>query len=143
MNKLQRGNTLLIALILVVIIGAGGYYIYNSSLLDSSNLQSGYVLATLSPQATSGPVSTSEELTLTITSPMSGAELTNKNITITGKTSPNADVFVNDAETKADIKGNFSLKIILDEGINELIVSANDTDGNVVEQTLSVNVQTF
>lgn len=140
---LQKGNALLIAVVLVAVIALGGYYIYNQKILVSNNLQNGYVLATINPQATSGPVSTSDKMTLTILNPGVGAILNSKAVTVSGKTSPYAEIFINDQETKADASGNFALNLALDEGVNNLIVTANDADGNVVEQNLSVNVQTF
>jgi hypothetical protein len=92
---------------------------------------------------TSASVSTSNKISLVLTSPLNGVTLKSGVVSIKGKTSPNAEVFVNDASTKADAQGNFTLNLTLDEGSNTVTVTANDADGNVTEQNLSVNVQTF
>lgn len=78
------------------------------------------------------------EITLTINSPTSGATVSTSSITVSGKTSPNAEVFVNESETKADAAGNFSVQMSLDEGDNYIIVVANDADGNAAEAELTV-----
>ena len=85
----------------------------------------------------------STTLPLTVTYPANNATLSSSSLTLTGKTAPNADVFVNDQTTKADANGNFSVKLTLDEGQNGVVVNANDVNGNVAEVDLSVNVQTY
>lgn len=107
---------------------------------------------------TQGPVSTtsanidqqsetknvsSDKIFLTIISPQDGDTLGSTNATVKGKTVPNADVFVNDQTTKADVNGNFSVNIGLDEGANQITVSANDAEGNATQQDLSVSVVSF
>lgn len=158
-SQYMRGNAALIVLLLVLGLGATGYYFYSTGKLNlnlMNNPSNGYVLPTTSPssmpeasnQPSSGSgvstsVSTSDKISLTITSPLNGVTLNSTNVTIKGKTSPNAEVFINDASTKADANGNFSLTLTLDEGENNLVITANDTEGNVAEGNLSVNIQTF
>ncbi|MBI5619602.1 hypothetical protein HY950_01455 [Candidatus Gottesmanbacteria bacterium] len=81
---------------------------------------------------------TAGTMTLTVTSPTNGATVTSASLTVSGKTTPRAEVFVNDAETRADSRGNFSVRIALDEGENSLIVFANDADGNVAEKEITI-----
>jgi hypothetical protein len=57
---------------------------------------------------------------------------------VQGKTSANAEVFVNDKEAKADASGSFSIAIVLDEGENIISVAANDASGNYASQDLTV-----
>ncbi len=145
---MQKGNALLIVLLLVLAVGAGGYYLYTKGGFKMPDVQTGsnYTLSTMNPTSSSGPsenVSTTGSITLSVTSPVSGATLSSGNITVKGKTLPNAEVFINDQSTKADTEGNFSLNLTLDEGENNLVVTANDAEGNVAEQNLSVNIQTF
>jgi hypothetical protein len=83
------------------------------------------------------------KISLTISSPTDGATLASTNVTVKVKTTPNADVFVNDQTGKADANGNFSLNIPLDEGSNQIVVSANDSVGNATEQNLNVTVSSF
>lgn len=86
---------------------------------------------------------TSGKISLTITSPKDGAMLGSTNVTVTGKTSPKAEVFINDVEGMADANGNFSINIGLEEGQNQLIIDANDASGNVAEETIMVTVSSF
>jgi hypothetical protein len=86
---------------------------------------------------------TSDKISLTITSPKDGDALDSTNVTVKGKTSPNADVFVNDQEGKADSNGNFSISIGLDEGSDLIVVSANDSDGNAAQEELTVTIASF
>lgn len=85
----------------------------------------------------------SDNISLTISSPKNGAKLSSANIVITGKTSPNAEVFINDTEGRADANGNFSINMILDEGQNQIVIDANDEWGNVAEEVLIVTVESF
>jgi hypothetical protein len=160
----QKGNALLIILILVIIVAAAGYYFYSNGYIGSKLAQAPEATSVFNygstGTTTSGSTSTpplaaspapaqetgninSNNISLVVTAPADGSTLTSPSTTITGKTSPGADVFVNDQETFADANGNFSLKMTLDEGQNGLVITANDANGNVVEKDISVNVQTF
>jgi hypothetical protein len=156
----QKGNALLIVLLSVLIVGAAGYFIYSNGYFsprtasapgatDVFNYGTTSSTQTTIPNVTStqAPLETgdinSNKISLTVVSPVNGATLNSTSVTLTGKTSPGADVFVNDQQTKADANGNFSFKLTLDEGQNGLVVTANDADGNVAEQDISVNVQSF
>lgn len=85
----------------------------------------------------------SDKISLVVTSPKDGDTLGSTNVTVKGKTSPNADIFVNDQSGKADVNGNFSISVGLDEGSNVIVVSANDSLGNATEQDLTVTVASF
>ncbi len=142
----QKGNIVLIVLVIVALM-AGGAFLYGKGKLNlnsgvPTSSSSSYALSPSAPDDTE-TVSTSDKISLVITSPALGSVLKSSNVTINGKTSPNAEVFVNDASTKADANGNFTLNVSLDEGENTLIINANDEFGNVAEQTLTVNVQTL
>jgi len=81
------------------------------------------------------------EITLAIKTPKNGDIVTSSSLSVTGTTSPNAEVFVNDKETKADSDGDFSVKLILEEDENYILITANDSEGNSAEQDLSVIYQ--
>lgn len=145
-NKLQKGNTLLIivALVLVVgIVGLGGYFIYNLKILNPSTPGDNYALETVKVEGVAESKSTSDKISLNIISPKNNDIVKSRNVVVAGKTTSGAEVFINDQYVKADLNGNFSLTITLDEGENILVVAANDEEGNVTEQNFSVNVQTF
>lgn len=89
--------------------------------------------------ATPSPETTPTTLPLQITSPQDGATVTSAKLTLKGKTAPGAEVFVNEAETKADSAGDFSLNLTLDEGENIIIVLVNDSEGQSAEKEIKIN----
>ena len=130
------GLIVIAVLILVRLFLTNGYPENGSG--TTSNTQTP---ATNTPLQTESP--TSAKISLTITSPLNGTTLGTTNAVIKGKTTPGADVFVNDQTGIADANGNFSISIGLDEGVNQLVVSANDTEGNATQQSLSITVVSF
>src|SRR5690606_20267990 len=78
------------------------------------------------------------DVELTVTTPTENSAVTTSEVTITGKTFPNADVFINDTEIKADSSGNFSSTVTLDEGENSILITSNDEMGNSAEQEVTV-----
>lgn len=80
----------------------------------------------------------SNEIKLEVTEPIDGVVVKYGSITVRGKTLINADVFVNDQDLKADSEGNFSTKVMLDEGENPIVVVASDADGNYSERDFIV-----
>lgn len=89
---------------------------------------------------TSVPVS---QITLEVTEPANNSIVSNSSVMVKGKTSPGADVFINEKELKADSSGNFSTSLNLDEGENYILVSANDSNGNFSEKEIIVNLETM
>lgn len=88
--------------------------------------------------ALTGTVSRGSAITLVVTTPPDNSTVTTGSLIVRGKTVPGAEVFVNDAETKADSAGNFSATISLDEGENYILVVANDPQGNYSEKEITV-----
>jgi hypothetical protein len=84
------------------------------------------------------PIPTVAQIPLTIVSPTNGSSVTNAVITVQGKSSVNAEVFVNDKETVADAQGNFSTVLTLDEGDNTILIVANNADGSYSEQQITI-----
>lgn len=133
-----------IVLILGILVVAGAAFF----VLKSSGKQPPYSVIPTQAPGSASPATTSKTqssgytntktLTLSISSPSNGATVTSASLKISGKTGPNAEVFVNDTSTRADASGNFSVTLTLDEGDNPIVVSANDADGNVVEKELTV-----
>jgi len=83
-----------------------------------------------------------EGLTLKITEPKENVTYSGLSIKVSGKTNANAEVYVNDIQTKADSFGNFSVNYNLDEGENLLTIVANDSAGNYAEKEITVFLQT-
>lgn len=118
--------------VLAVVVVIGAAFIIGANRGYFSRAGSGIPPSETSAEAPAKPI------TLTVSSPANGATVTNATITITGQTLPGAEVSINDVETTADAQGNFSGILTLDEGDNDITVSANDTNGNSAEQELTV-----
>ncbi|MEK7061608.1 MAG: Ig-like domain-containing protein [Patescibacteria group bacterium] len=93
-------------------------------------------------EETSEVIEKENEISLEITSPEDGSVVSDPSVLVKGTTVANADVFVNDAETKADKDGNFKVNIDLEEGGNEIFVTANDVDGNYAEGSVKITLNT-
>ncbi len=85
-----------------------------------------------------GTISRGAAITLAVNTPSDNTTVTSGSIEVRGKTVPDAEVFVNDAEAKADGNGNFAVTISLDEGENYILVVANDAQGNYSEKEITV-----
>jgi Glucodextranase, domain B len=140
----------IIALVIVV-AGLAGWVVLRRSYPAPQSIPEEKTANTQEESATPTPTATQQQktvvaadekthqvLTLTISAPANGATVTNPAVAVKGKTSPNAEVFVNEAEGKADASGNFSIGLTLDEGENYLIIMANDAQGNVAEKELTI-----
>lgn len=86
---------------------------------------------------------TNQGLILEIDQPKDKKTVNSSSIIVSGKTSPSADVFINEKELKADSQGNFKTTINLDEGENIIAVVASDSQGNYAEKELTVILETL
>ena len=88
------------------------------------------------------PSPTPTALSLEITQPEDGAEVSTSPINVTGKTIPGAVVSasIDDTVEIADVdqNGNFSVTVVLEEGPNLIEVIASDQQGN--EKSSSVTI---
>lgn len=134
-------------ILLIAILFGGIWFVYRDKQTSQKSATSELnedvrptpdISAVTTPIVSGGSVVTSE-ISLTIASPVNGATVTTATVVVRGKTTPNAEVFVNDEATVADTTGNFSVTLALDEGDNPIVISANDADGNVAEKELIVN----
>lgn len=93
------------------------------------------------PAAMTPPSTPANQIKLVVLTPTDKAVVASANTKVAGQTVPNADVSVNEVDTKADASGNFSATLSLNEGDNPIIVDAFDADGNTSEQELTVTYQ--
>ncbi len=96
---------------------------------------------TISTTENQTPILTNAGLSLTLNSPTNGQTVTTSQITVTGKTTPKAEIFINDLELSADANGNFLQIVSLEEGENYILIVANDTEGNFAEKELSITYE--
>lgn len=97
----------------------------------------------LAGNKTVGEKTKTSQLFLEITNPEDGSSVADESLLIQGKTLVKAEVFVNEIEARADVNGNFSVKIGLDEGENLINILVNDLDGSYIEKQISVSLETF
>jgi len=144
----MKKNFLMLFLILLVIIGVSLIFV-NFNKKDGVNQLN--KITQIIPQKNilpTGNVNQPERevanqgLTLEIISPKNKETVASSLITISGKTSPNAEVFVNEKQTKANAAGDFSLSYEVLEGENEIYVTANDEEGNYAEKMITVYLET-
>lgn len=111
-----------------------------SRLFEPSNL---FKKAAVAPSVKATPKEKAEfsEIELSISEPPNKATVKSGSVRIRGKTAAHAEIFINDAETKADANGNFEAAINLDEGENILIVVANNAFGLAAERELTINYE--
>lgn len=91
---------------------------------------------------------TSAPTILALHNPEDGSVLTQKELTVTGETTPNSFIvlFVNDEDfvSDTDESGNFSFKVELEDGVNVLRVHVLNEDGDTtVEERLVVVSDAF
>jgi len=94
-------------------------------------------------QATSSSqAQTQKTLSLVIATPSADEVISAKSAAVSGTTSANATVTItggkDDVITTADASGGFTEPVNLNEGQNDLVVSAFDSNGNQTNQTVSV-----
>ena len=87
-------------------------------------------------------VNKSEKIFLQVDEPKNNITVNNPIINISGKTIPNAFIFINEQELKADINGSFTSATTLEEGENYILIVASDDLGNNVEKDIMVNLET-
>lgn len=80
-----------------------------------------------------------KQIPLDVSVPINGTTVNTPSVSVKGTTVPNADVFINEIEMKANNQGQFSTTYKLYEGENYLYISVNDQDGNYSEKDLIVN----
>jgi len=157
---MKRYTPVIIVLLVIIFGGAGFYWQYSRFRSQESEVKGTSTKLTpmgklidigtiISPtpvtQAAkaSDPLPTAAEILLKISQPASTSNLTvtSPTLVVKGQTVPRADVYVNDVETKADAKGNFSATLKLEDGDNFILVFANDDNGNYAQQEFDVNYE--
>ncbi|MEO6508482.1 MAG: hypothetical protein ABIO02_00865 [Patescibacteria group bacterium] len=146
-------KTLLLVLVTILAVGAFVFSQKNKNNVAHSyaaNAQKKVAKTSVSPS----PVMTADilgmevsptvkgEILLEIITPAQGEVVTSPNIIITGKTAPNADIMINDADKKADATGAFSVSILIDEGDNIITITSVDENGKYAEKELKVTLNT-
>ncbi|HSX03088.1 MAG TPA: RodZ domain-containing protein [Candidatus Saccharimonadia bacterium] len=75
---------------------------------------------------------------LTITTPSADTTITGGVIDLSGKTTPGADVTINDSPVLTDTDGSFSEKVALEDGINAIRITATSKLGKSTSVTRNI-----
>lgn len=139
---MSRAYLLLIGALAILALGIGAFAYFRSAKNPAQFSPS--ISTPFRPSQPTTPSQPANEqplqnqITLAVSSPTSGQQVNSASLVVRGKTAPNADVAVNDQDVKADASGNFQATVNLDEGDNEIFVTASDTTGNVSEWSTTV-----
>jgi bacillopeptidase F len=79
---------------------------------------------------------------LTITKPEDGASMfgiTQRQLTIQGKTDPDTEISINERFVSVDSEGQFQFTSTMSDGQNQFNIKATDQAGNVTEKSITVN----
>ncbi len=138
---MAKAYFLLIGLLVVFALAIGGYAFYKSGATIPavpSYTQMGTTSYPNQPSQATTPTQ-NNQISLTIVSPKNGTVLSGATVQVTGKTTPGADISINDADLKADAQGNFTTTVNLEEGDNYILVTAVNDSGAVSEQEITVS----
>lgn len=130
---------LFFAVFIGLIVAGAAFYLYETSqTVSPATIRT---IATISPSPTPG-----SSLLLSIDSPKDQSVVTNKIITVSGKTDPSATVIVSTATVDSVVSpsatGTFSLTITLPDSENQIRILSIDPSGAENEKTLTIGYQT-
>lgn len=75
---------------------------------------------------------------LEVISPVNNQKFTTKNIYLTGKTSPDSSLYINNNQTSLTAQGEFSQPVILDSGLNKYEITSIDRNGRKTTKNLTI-----
>ncbi len=143
-NNMKNTYLLIILLIVIAFFGVSSKFFRNQkpittvikSSVITTHISKNFLKPTITPidQELFG-----NEIALSVSQPADKSSVTSQNIVISGKTVPDADVFVNANNVNVDSSGIFSTNISLSEGENNIFIDSNDATGNTNEKIISVN----
>ncbi len=128
---MNKNILIVLALILgLVLLGGAVFAVYKLG----TQVQTPVVTTEIPKQ----PIVPKDLFKLEITSPTDKLVIKMPSVLIQGTTVPDAEVSFNEISVKADTTGKFTGNIPLFEGENPIIITAIDTEGNMIEKEISV-----
>lgn len=101
------------------------------------------IVETKEPQKISKLAPTSAEIALLITEPKNESITTKRSITVKGETKPTNTIIISSNEEDVTVSptadGTFAATVTIDAGVNKLIITAIDPDGNSQKETRIVS----
>ncbi len=127
-----------VVVVLVAVLGIGAFFIVTTKNTASPAVTTQVLTIPQTPTPQPLAQTPVNQIKLVVLTPVDKAVVTLPTLKVTGQTVPNADVAINEIDTKSDASGNFSANVSLNEGDNPIIVDAFDENGNTSEQELTV-----
>jgi hypothetical protein len=90
------------------------------------------------PPAQTASLQAEDDLLLEVTEPQDAIVVKTNKIRVSGTTSPDADVSINDQFVVVDASGRFTVMVSLEQGPNALEVAARDENGNEAFRILTI-----
>lgn len=137
----MRSHYLTIVLIILILIGSF-FIIKDKESFNKLTNNVSNVINNVSDNSNQLEKPVEEGLSLELNSPNNNSTVDTPTITVSGKTSPNAEVFINEKELTADQSGDFSVDYELFEGENDIFIAVNDDLGNYAEKSIIVYLET-
>src|SRR5438034_3357215 len=132
-----------VAVLIGLLVAGAAFYFYESTRVISPASKH---LATKTSQSPTQVPESNTPSVLAIDSPSDESVVTNKTLTVKGKTQPNATIEVttpvDDEVTTASSAGDFSTSATLDDGTNQVSVTAIDANGQDETKILTVTYYT-
>ena len=125
----------IIGILLIIALAVGGYAVYKTV---NQPVEIQVAPPPPPPPAPQLPPEKKTEapkntMPLTVSAPKDGDVVTKASLIVSGKTSPSAEVTVNENDLKADKTGTFSTTVVLEEGENPILVFVTDENGNYAQ----------
>lgn len=143
--KVEKLVISFIAVSIGILVAALAFYFYQTTKIVSTNTTK--TITTTAPTPPSD--NKSESISLTVDSPSDESVVSNKTVSISGKTTPDAVVVIStktsDSVVTPAVNGSFSTTIVLDDGENNIIITAISKNGNETKivRTVTYSTETF
>jgi Glucodextranase, domain B len=131
-----------IAVLVGLLVAGIAFFIYQSTKTIPASKLPKITINVPSPTITLPPPT----VTLSIDQPTDESIVTTRSITINGKTNPDATIVVNtatdDQVTTPTANGTFSLTVNIDDGENEITITAINAKGEEITKKLTITYST-
>lgn len=132
----ERIVIIFIAVTLGLLATTVAFFLYESS-------KPAKIVETKEPQKISKLAPTSVDFNLTVSEPKNESITTKRTLTVKGETRPSNTIIISsnseDVTVSPAVDGSFSATITIDSGVNKIIITAVDSEGNSQKETRIVS----
>lgn len=140
--KIEKIVLSFIAVMVGLLVAGIAFFVYQSTKVIPSSKLPKITINSPSPTVTLPPPT----VILSIDQPLDESVTDKKSITVNGKTNPNATIIVNTASDDQVVKpattGDFSITVPLNDGENQITLTAINDNGEEVTKQLTVTYST-